>query len=350
LVNTDYNEIMTQLYIDLKYAKILGSRLPNFKARKSDSWAFSHTCETPKPGRTAKTRGCFFVWKNSLIFKCHHCGASSSFATFLKETVPTLHDEYRLEIYRDRVDSDVPIIPKSTSAPVITKEPPREDDVLRGLYSLSSLATDHPAVKYATRRAIPREHFDRIYFCRKIYEYASRWKPELNTTNDHPRLVFPYYDANDRVYAFTARAFGKEEPKYLFIKTDENMSRIYGLWRINPEEKIIALEGQIDSLCLDNAIAVGGADYSDPILKQLQSNLVIVPDNDFVRNRQVSNQIDRAISMGYTISLMPDGVKYKDINDAVKMGYNPAELRDVILKNAKRGLEAKLELIHRRKR
>lgn len=341
---------MNQYYIDVKYAKLLGSRLQNFKQTKQNTWAFSHHCEEPKPGKTAKTRAYLFTYKNSLVFKCHHCGASSSFSNLLKLTDSVLHDEYRLEVYKERIESGDPFSkpgdpePEETIAHV-------QDDVLVGLVSLLDLPDTHPAIKYATKRAIPTVHYSRIFFCPKVYKFSAKYKPSLsNSKNDHPRLIFPYYDANDRVYAYTARAFGKEDPKYLYIKTDENSTNIYGLWRIDPAHKIIAVEGQIDSLCLDNTIAVGGADYSNPVLKSLQSNLIIVPDNDFVRNPQVANQVDKAIKMGYTISLFPDGFRYKDINEAIQNGVNPTELRNSILSNAKYGLEAKLELIHRRKR
>lgn len=345
-------------YIDIKYAKLLGARLPNFKQPKAHTWIFSHSCEQPKPGKRAKTRGYFFTYKNALIFKCHHCGASSSFGSFLKNEDPVLYDEYRLEVYKSRVESGVAFqrLPEHKEPPkdiqTVLESVPR-DEVLSGLKSLSELPHTHPAVKYAIKRAIPKEHFDRIFFCPKIYKFASKYKEHLADIDpklDHPRLIFPYFDSNDRVYAYTARAFGNETPKYMFIKTDENTSNIYGLWRLDTSKKILAVEGQIDSLCLDNTIAVGGADYSNPILKQLQSNLIIVPDNDFERNAQVANQIDKAIKMGYTISLFPEGFRHKDINDAIRSGINSAELRDMIISNAKSGLEAKLELIYRRKR
>ena len=95
---------------------------------------------------------------------------------------------------------------------------------------------------------------------------------------------------------------------------------------------------------------MGGADYSNVILRQLQSNLIIVPDNDFIRNAQVANQIEKVIGMGYTVSLFPEHFRHKDINDAIRAGIKPDEIRDMILLNAKSGLEAKLELSFRRKR
>lgn len=348
-------------YIESKYAKLLSARLPNYKHSKSDLWAFSHHCEKPAPGKKAKARCFIYTRQGKLFVRCHHCGYSRSFATFIKETDPVLADEYRLEMYKAKVDSGDVIqrlaeVKKTDNLDIFreaTVNVPRRDEVLTGLKSLSELPRTHPAVKYAVSRCIPTEHFDRIFFASKFFQYGSRFKEEFGKVkpeHDYPRLVFPYFDANDRVYAMTARAFGKEEPKYVYLQISGNNTNVYGLWRVDPSRKIIVTEGQIDSLCLDNAIAVGGADYSNPLLKQLQSNCVIVPDNDFVRNVQVAGQIEKAIRLGYSVSLFPANFKHKDINDAVRAGMKSEELRDMILSNAKSGLEAKLELIYRRKR
>jgi hypothetical protein len=263
---------------------------------------------------------------------------------------PTLANEYKMELYKERVSSGTilqkpkPVIEK----PILKQEP--VDSVLDGLFSLYQLGEKHPAYKYATKRAIPVEHFKDIYFAPKFFSFAKKYKQSFEKiTEDYPRLVFPYFDANGRVYALTARAFGKEEPKYIFVGIDEEATRIYGLNRIDTKKTIFAVEGQIDSLCLDNCIAVGGADYSSHILKSLQSKLIIVPDNDFVRNKQVANSVNKAIELGFTVSLFPENFRYKDINDAVKAGMTKQQLQELILLNAKSGAEAKLELIFRRK-
>jgi hypothetical protein len=349
-------------YIEIKYAKLLSSRLPNFKQSRSDLWSFSHHCEKKRDNKKLKSRGFIYTREGKLFVKCHNCGYSHTFATFIKETDPILADEYRMEMYKARVESGE-IVNRISN---IQQKPQQDffklesklsinyhrDSILDGLQPVCDLSECHPAKLYVKNRCIPETLYDRIFFSRRFIEFASKISDRFNpeTMKEYPRLILPYFDANDRVYAITARSFGDEQPKYIFLRVSENSSNIYGLWRINPSEKIIAVEGQIDSLCLDNCIAVGGADYSNPLLKQLQSNLIIVPDNDFVRNPDVANQVEKAIKHGYTISLFPDGFKHKDINDAIKAGIKSDTLRNMILDNAKTGLSAKLELTFRRKR
>lgn len=285
-----------------------------------------------------------------MMVKCHHCGMSHRLATFMKLIDPGLADEYRMELYKERIENGSYNAFNKEVIPEIIKQTPNVDSVLIGLTPLNELGQTHPAYKYALKRAIPVEQYDKIYFAPKFNSFAKRYNDSFaKLKNDYPRLVFPYFDSDGKIYAATARAFGKEEPKYIFLAIDESAERIYGLWRIDKSKPIIAVEGQIDSLCLDNCIAVGGADYSSQILKSIKQNLIIVPDNDFVRNKQVADSVKKAIDLGYTVSLFPDGFKYKDINDAVKGKYTKQQLQEMIISNAKSGIEANLELIFRRK-
>jgi len=338
---------MSLLYIDRKFARLLGARLLNFKEKKPDLFTFSHTCEDRSHSKV-KARGYIYRQENSLYVKCHHCSLSHKLSTFLQQESPTLADEYRLELYKEKVNSGqlTPRVPerKEVIIPKVSL-----DSVLDGLIALSTLPKIHPAVLYAKKRAIPEEHYKSIFFCPKFFKYAVKYKDSFaKMKEDYPRLVFPYFDANGRVYALTARAFGNEEPKYIFLSIDERKENIYGIWRIDVSKPIIAVEGQIDSLCVDNAIAVGGADYNSSLLRSLQSNLIIVPDNDFIRNKQVADSVMKAIKAGYAVSLFPASFKYKDINEATKK-MTKQEIQTIILDNVKRGAEAELELIFRRK-
>jgi hypothetical protein len=338
---------MSLLFIDRKFARLLGARLLNFKEKKPDLFTFSHTCEDRSSSKV-KARGYIYRQENSLYVKCHHCSLSHKLSTFLQQECPTLADEYRLETYKEKVNSGQ-LTPRVAERKEVVIPKISLDSVLDGLIALSTLPKSHPAVLYAKKRAIPEEHYKSIFFCPKFFKYAVKYKDSFaKMKEDYPRLVFPYFDANGRVYALTARAFGNEEPKYIFLSIDERKENIYGIWRIDASKPIIAVEGQIDSLCVDNAIAVGGADYNSVLLRSLQSNLIIVPDNDFIRNKQVADSVMKAIRAGYAVSLFPASFKYKDINEATKK-MTKQEIQTIILDNVKRGAEAELELIFRRK-
>ncbi len=114
--------------------------------------------------------------------------------------------------------------------------------------------------------------------------------------------------------------------------------------RVDVSKPIIAVEGQIDSLFLDNAVAVGSANYNLDYINGNRDQVIIVPDNDFRRNRQVCEQLKSAVMRGAAVSLLPAHWS-KDINDIVKRDkVSKSDLMRQILGNKRRGAEALLEL------
>ena len=87
---------------------------------------------------------------------------------------------------------------------------------------------------------------------------------------------------------------------------------------------MFAVEGPIDSLFLDNCIAVAGADFN-----KLPLDYTIIFDNER-RNKELLKQIDKTIDRGYKVVLWPDNVKEKDINDMILSGKTKQEIKEAI--------------------
>lgn len=325
------------LYIDLKFASILGSRLSGFALKGNNKSNFAHTCERSDSN---KRRGWFLPFKNSLFFKCHHCGASSKFETFLKESDPTLYSEYRIEKLKEKAGQSTGTF-LDLVVPSVDKKP---DVDLFGLTPIEELAKSNPARLYVERRKIPQDQIGRLFLAKRFNAWASKHDERfLDKKSELPRLVIPIYDRDKKLNGFTCRAFGPEQPKYIHLKIDKASDFIFGLDRLDFSKPIIAVEGQIDSLFLTNAIAVGSANYKAPFLEQFKDRIIIVPDNDFRRNPQVCQQLKRAIELGFAVSLLPANWK-KDINDIVKSGILASEINQYIISHQKSGMAALLEL------
>jgi hypothetical protein len=99
------------------------------------------------------------------------------------------------------------------------------------------------------------------------------------------------------------------------------------------------VEGPIDSLFLDNCIAVAGADF----MKLPKENTTVIFDNER-RNLQVLKQIEKTVYEGYKVVLWPDNVKEKDINDMILAGRTKEEIQTIIEKNSYQGNMAKIRL------
>jgi len=335
---------MIDLYVQIQYVNRLGVYLDNFKQKNSRLWTFAHSCEEKKRGQ-AKSRGYLYQPKENTGFNffCHHCGESKSLFNFMKEVAPALYDEYRLENYRDNPIATI------TAEP----EPPKVlvDASLDGLIPLKKFSPTSAVTQFIERRKIPKSKYDLLFVAKNFYAWAKAFKPDIHTPEkDEPRLVLPYFDLHGRVLGFTARTFSPSvEPRYYHLRIDRTNDFVYGTERVDPNKLIYVTEGQIDSLFLDNAVAIGGAHYSTPFMNSIKTNCAIIPDNDWKRNSQVGKQVLRAIKAGFKVCFLPDTVKGKDLNDFAKAGMTLAEIKALVDGNLFQGLTAQLEYALRKK-
>jgi DNA-binding MurR/RpiR family transcriptional regulator len=94
---------------------------------------------------------------------------------------------------------------------------------------------------------------------------------------------------------------------------------------------------------------MGGADLSAETLSMIgTSDVVFVFDNE-PRNKDILKRIEKIIDLGYNVSLFPDYVKEKDINDMVLAGRDADEIQAIISNNTYKGLAAKAKLSEWRK-
>ncbi len=330
--------MMNTLHIDLKFVSLISNRLRNWLFKGNGKSSFSHHCERQD---SHKRRAYFLPFKGRIIMKCHNCGASTSLGKFIKEIDPTLYSEYRLEVFKETTTSTSYTTYKS---PVIEQRQSDSIIGLDGLISYSKLAKSNPARLYLEKRKLPEDKINLFYLAPKFFKWASNYDDTFKKfKEDHPRLILPVYNAEKSIIGFSCRAFGKEQPKYIQLRVDKTAEYIYGLDTVDMSKPIIAVEGQIDSLFLDNSIAVGSANYNLDFIMN-NDNVIIVPDNDFRRNIQVCNQLKSAVKKGKTISLLPSHFK-KDINDIIKKdNVTKEELMDYILSHRKSGAEALLEI------
>jgi transcription elongation factor Elf1 len=334
------------LYVDVNFANILGSRLRNFKKKSDYLWNYSCPVCGDSSKNKLKARGYIYKMKSDLFVKCHNCGYGTNLGTFIKYVDVNLYDEYVLERYKGgaskhNAHKDI----TETSAVLETpKEDLLEDDILENLKRLDTLPVTHPAVSYLVNRKIPRDKWNLLYFAPKFKAYTNSVTPKFQEPilDEHPRMIIPFFTPAGKCFAYQGRAYGNEEPKYYTIKVDETQEKIYGLDRIDFGRRIYVVEGPIDSLFLPNAIAVSGASFDTPTIRQLLTNATIVMDNE-PRNKEIVKQLSKYIDSGYNVCMFPDSVVEKDINDMILSGKTPDEILELINTNTFTGMEAKLK-------
>ena len=326
-------------YIDIKYVNIISPFLQQFKKKGDFLWNFRCPyCGDSQKSRT-KARGFVYRKKNDLFYKCHNCGVGTTLGKLIEFLDSKTYKDYIFERYKKGVKTNNPEPEFKFDEPIFRKK-----GVLKNLKSISELSTDHPARKIIEERFIPFESFSDLYLCESFYKFTNTLIPNKfpSLDGDHPRLLIPFRDEQGEVFAYQGRAFGKEKPKYITIKLEER-DKIFGLDRVDKSEHVYVVEGPLDSLFVDNCIAVAGAD-----VPSLDCDFTVIFDNE-PRNKELLKQIDKEIKKGHRVVLWPDQMNLKDINDMIIHGYTKSQIQEIIAENTFCGAAAQLKFSEWRK-
>ena len=316
------------IYIDSKYIGLVSVRLEKFKRTKDNLYTFRCPyCGDSKKSKN-KTRGYLFQNKGSFIFKCHNCGMSKGFSTFLKDTDVVLHSQYIMERYKEGLTGKH----RNAPDPVFNFNKPKFKKKL----NLPLACTNDRASNYLKRRKLDPTKF---YFADRFKHFCNTIKPTFETTkNDHPRVVIPFYSREGSLIGFQGRSLDTYViPKYLTVMLDENSPKVYGLDKVNTEEEIYVTEGPFDSYFVDNSIAMCGSDVD---LSNLNYKFIYVYDNE-PRSKEIVSKITKTIEKSNKVVIFPTNIREKDINDMILAGH---DIKTLLESNTYSGLEAKLKL------
>ena len=136
------------------------------------------------------------------------------------------------------------------------------------------------------------------------------WSPSLGYRD---RLIIPFY-YEKRIVGWTARTITEDKkPKYL---TETQPGFVYGLDEQGYNKVfVIVCEGQVDAIHIDGC-ALGGSEINDQqamLLNRLAKDVIVVPDRDSAGSKLV----ERAIELGWGVSLPEWSQEVNDIGDAV---------------------------------
>jgi len=331
------------LFTDLKYLKLISTRLPMFKQKSERLYNCRCILCGDSSKKKNKTRGYFYVAKNDLFYKCHNCSASMHFGSFLKQLDGMQYSQYVMERYNEGLPMNKPhqkIEDKFRMAePVFEKS---EETLLDKLLDrLDTLPEDNEAVQFCLKRKIPKEKFNQLYFIKNmkdIVQLSDKYKDKITT--EEPRLVIPFYNDIGQLSGVTCRALRGESLRYVLIKIKEDESLIFGLNEVDKTKPIHVVEGPLDSLFLPNAIAVGGTSFGKMETTGLpKDKLIMIVDNQ-PRNKDVAKVLDKIIDRQYNVVIWPQTIFEKDINEMVLEGRDPVK---IINKNIFSGLTAKMK-------
>ena len=333
-------------YVDMQYVSLLSGRLTRFSIKHRNPLKVNFRCVFCGDSQKSRTKARGWITENTkthtLFYSCFNCGTSHTFQNFLKTQDPSLYKDYIAAKFLDKQRSDtsekteIPNPPK----PVFDKNP------LKTIKKISQLKHDHPVKAYINNRQIPSDQHYRLYYAPKFKTWINSIIPDKfpSYTKDEPRLILPFFDEQGKCFGVSARGFDPNGLRYITIMFQE-VPKIFGLEKVDFTRSYFVVEGAIDSLFLNNAVAMAGADGNVNGLDSIE-NATFVFDAES-RNLEITKRMEKLIRKGYKVCIWPHNVPGKDINEMWLSGMR--DIEKTIKENTFSGLEGQLRLAAWRK-
>lgn len=335
------------LFIDRKFVLQASQKLELFKQKQDYLWNFRCPFCNDSQKNKLKCRGYFYRKKSNISYICHNCNVSCSLGNFLKRVDSPLFKQYQMELYTSTNGGNTKRPEFPDGAKSIPKFKKTADEL--SIPCVKNLSKNHSAVQYLRKRMLPEECWKSIYYADDFLAFCDSQFPEhgKKLIKDDSRIVFPFYDLDGSLLGIQGRALPpfKHKVKYITMKSSEENKKVFGLNTIDFTKTINVVEGPIDSMFLDNCVAMMDSSlYTAPDVIGKQYSYRFIFDNEN-RNSQIVKGIGKAIRLGYTVCLFPESYP-KDINDMVLKGIN---VKEVLNDYQVSGLEAELKFAKWRK-
>ena len=220
----------------------------------------------------------------------------------------------------------------------------------KDLLDFTKLKKPKIKIKFEERKLPDGEIIDKNNPDHQIYiDYLHKRRidtsyPFLITPNESgrmaKRIVIPYTYKN-KIVGHTSRFLDDKFPKYI---NEQQSGYVFNIDVQKSEWQVcIVTEGIFDALSIDG-VALMHDDISKEqilLLSSLNKQIIVVPDQD----KTGLTIIDKALELGYSVSLPNWGPKIKDVNDAV-VKYGKLSTLLSIIQNA---TNSKIKLEMRKK-
>lgn len=284
-----------------------------------------------------KARGNLYNKNGDWFFNCFNCSHSTNLYGFLNHVDPAIAKEYGFEKFK--AAKQFTFTSRKVENEIVKPSVIKRTDSLK---KCSQLHDHHSAVKYIRSRG-HEKHLDRIYYASDAQEWL---KPYTDTRimNTSPKIVFPLCDKYGNEFGYNMRSieYQKDGGRYQTVILDEGHTKCYGMETINNLQTQYVVEGVMDALSVDNAIAAldSALHTTAKKLGLSKERTVLVFDNE-PRNKWIVRNMENAISDGWRVVFWPNHIISKDLNEIKVSGVD----LDDVLSNVFSGIQAKLKLI-----
>lgn len=328
--------------LDYKYTLLISSRLVNFKEVNSDLYNFRCFYCGDSKKNAHKSRGYLFVVDGNTRYKCHNCGASETFSSFLKDLDSSIYTQYRLEKFKNKPQK------RNSYSNVITKTDIKSrmktHSSISALTPITDLPDNNDVKKFFRKRMIPEKFESVFYSCSD----ASGFTDSVIDFHDEEFLAVPYFLDNDHNFDFIqVRSVSRKVYITLDNKNSTSKRKVWGIPHIDKSRRVFAFEAPIDATMVDNSIAMGGVmnNANLEFVRGMFDDLVVAYDADYKTNPHILRQLERLIKNDYSVVLFDRHFVWKDVNQCIMSGaWSLEKLNNYVNERVFSGLRARLEI------
>lgn len=293
------------------------SIIPSKKKHTSSGWyAFNAVCchhRGHKPDRRARA-GIIFTDEKNWSYNCFNCNFKCGFVlgnSFTRNTKQLLEwcgvDKLQIEKYSFESFSSREVVETTRNKIISQTVFFTEKQLPDGAILIDESNPEHQIhIDYLVKRGLSIDDYQ--FYC--------------VPNESRIRIIIPYYYSG-KIVGHTSRYYDNRPPKYI---SDQQRGYVFNIDNQQRDwATCILVEGQFDAISIGGCGYLGStiSDEQAQILTKLRRQLIVVPDRD----KSGMQICDRALELGYQISLPDWAEDVKDVNDAVvKYGKLPTLL------------------------
>ena len=212
-------------------------------------------------------RGYILKNKEPWVYYCHNCQTSMSVIKWMKEYFPDDYKRYMTDVIKQNKKEISDYNKRNKFKKHNSRDNVNEKEYTK--YFKSILKFDD-CIEWCKNRKIPKEVYSKWY-----YAVGGLYKG---------RIIITFRNEKGKIYYYQGRKFNnKQGVKYLSRYGDHNS--IYNYYTVDMTKPVPILEGPIDSIFVENSIAVTGLKLKNELLDNIKHKYFIL-DNDKSGDKQ----------------------------------------------------------------
>lgn len=207
-----------------------------------------------------KRRGHILKNKKGIwIFNCFNCSTGMGATFWLKKFFPEEYSSYIKAVLSKKTPENKTKFKFKEEPIKIVKKVPKYPFI--PITSIENKKILEDAQKVCIDRKIPEQIWKKFYVC----DESPKSKEEIDYKG---RMIIPFYrNCDNKIYYFSGRSLYGQEPKY---KGAPGEKKIYNIYNVDKSKPVIILEGMIDSMFVDNSVALVGLQFGDDFFDKIK--------------------------------------------------------------------------------